>query len=105
MKPNYPIRDGWKSAGFGYASDMVHVAANHDDAVNFMKYLAECGGLDCEVLIAGDIINFAALHGAPECLKALFADGAKSDYPLEYWLKKAEKPSYGPRASKFQAAA
>ncbi len=104
MKPNYPIRDGWKSAGFGYASDMLHVATNHDDAPRFMEFLEECGGPSVEVFIDGNIFTFAANHGAVECLKALFASGAKAPRTLEHYLKVAEKPAWGPKARRLQAA-
>lgn len=87
-----------KSAGFGYASDMLALAVNRDDPKAFMAFVDEAGGPRVEVLIAGTIYNYAALHGAVDCLKALAASGAKSDYSIEYWLKKAEKPSYGPNA-------
>lgn len=107
MKPDYPVREGRKSAGFGYASDMIHIAVNHDDPRGFMEYLKECGGPDVEVLIDGDIFTFAANHGATECLKALFASGAKpkSGRDLAHYLKVAEKPAWGPRARRLDAAA
>ena len=99
-KWDYPPREGYRGAGFGYASDMMHLAVNRDDAEGFMKYLGMAGGLECEVLLAGSLENYAALHGATNCIKALFAAGKKSDEPMAYWLKKAEKPNYGPRANR-----
>ena len=101
----YAEQEGYKGNGFGWASDMMHIAVNRDDAEAFMRFLSECGGPECKVLLAGSIENYAALHGSVECLKAIFAAGVKSDYPLDYWLKKAEKPSYGPRASRLPTAA
>ncbi len=101
MKPNYPIRDGYKSSGFGYASDMIHVAVCHDDAPRFMGFLKECGGQEVEVLLDDNIFRYAANHGATSCLEALFASGAKSDRTLDYWLKAAEKPAWGPKARKL----
>lgn len=80
---------------------MMALAVNRDDPAAFMFFLDECGGTQCEVLISGSIANYAAQHGAVDCLKALFASGARYEYPLEYWLKKAERPSYGPNASKL----
>lgn len=102
-KPEYSPREGWKSPGFGYASDMVARAVTWDDADGFMKYIEECGGFDCEVLISGSVANYAATHGASNCLRAMFADGRKevSGHDLEYWLKIAERPSYGPNALKL----
>ena len=97
----YPEREGRLSAGFGYASDMMAIAVGRDDAEAFMKFMEECGGVDCEVLISGSVINYAATHGAVEYVKAVFAAGGGKDYPLEYWLKKTEKPPYGPNAAKL----
>jgi hypothetical protein len=104
MKKEYPPRGGYKSSGFGYASDVIHMAVYRDDAEMFMLALAELGGAGVEVLIDGSIFNYAAMRGAVDCLKALFASGAKSEFPLEYWLKKAENPSHGPRVG-WKAAA
>lgn len=98
----YPSREGYKPQLLTYASDMCHIAVNRDDAVNFMRFLEECGGVDCEVFISGSVLTYAANHGAVECVKALVAAGAKSEYPLEYWLKRAEKPSAGPKAARLQ---
>ena len=103
MKPNYPSKEGHKSAGFGWASDCMAIAVNHDDAEGFIQYAKECGGFDVEVLISGDLFNYAATHGATQCLKALFkVAGDKAKYDLDYYLAKAEKPSYGPRAARLQ---
>jgi hypothetical protein len=97
----YPTKESRpSSAGFGYGSDMIHLAVARDDPKAFMFFLAECGGPDCEVLLAGSVVNYAALHGAPECIKAMFDAGLKSEYPKAYWLKKAEKPAWGPRAGR-----
>lgn len=102
-KPEYSAREGWKSPGFGYASDMVARAVNNDDAEGFLKYIEECGGFDCEVLISGSVANYAATHGASNCVRAMFADGRKevSGHDLEYWLKVAAAPVYGPNALKL----
>lgn len=98
----YPTKESRPtSAGFGYASDMLALAVNNDDPKAFMTFLDEAGGLEVECLIAGSIVNYAALHGATECIKALFAAGAQSDYPQRYWLTKAENPFYGPRANRL----
>ena len=96
----YPTREEHKAAGFSYASDMVHLAVYRDDADTFMRFLEECGGPDCEALLAGSVVNYAAIHGAAECVRALFADGVKerAGHNMEYWLKKAEKPVYGHKA-------
>ena len=98
QKPPYPSRDGYRSAGFGYASDMLHVAVNRDDAVNFMAFLEEAGGLDVECLLAGDIMNYAAIHGAADCVKALFKVRQNWKQPIAYYLDLASKPAYGPNA-------
>jgi len=99
----YPAREGWKSPGFGYASDMIARAVNHDDPDGFLRFVEECGGIDCEVLISGSIANYAATHGAERCVRALFADGRKevSGRTLDYWLKVAARPVYGPNAVKL----
>lgn len=97
-KPLYPAREGYKSPALGYQSDMIHIAVNRDDAESFMKFLNEIGGVECEVLVAGSVINYAAIHGAVECVKALYAAGAGKEQPIEHWLKRAETPSYGPKA-------
>lgn len=99
-KSPYSPREGWRSAAFGWASDMVHIAVNRDDPDGFMTHLNEIGGIECEVLLSGCLARYAASHGAVECLRALFAAGFKSAYPLAYWLRQAEKPSYGPRAGR-----
>ena len=98
---SYPTKESRPSSpGFGYGSDMMAIAVNRDDAAAFMFFLDECGGPEVEVFIAGNIFNYAALHGATKCLHALFKSGAKSNYPIEHWLQRAERPSYGPRADK-----
>ena len=104
MKREYASREGYKSSGFGYPSDQIHVAVYRDDAEAFMRFLDELGGPDVEVLIDGNIFNYAARRGASECVKALFASGAKSNHDLAYWLKVAEEPAYGPRATKAYVA-
>ena len=96
----FPAREGYKGAGFGYASDMMHMCVNRDDAENFIKFAREVG-LDAEVLIAGSLVNYAAIHGAAECVKALCDLGKNAGYPLKHWLKKAENPPYGPNARKL----
>ena len=40
-RPIYRERDGYRSSGMSYASDMIHIAVYHDDPVGFMKYLKE----------------------------------------------------------------
>lgn len=94
----YAAREGYRGNGFGYASDMIHIAVNRDDAEAFMRFLKEIGGVECETLIAGSVVNYAAIHGATECVKALFAAGAKPPMSMDYYLQQAEKPAYGPRA-------
>jgi hypothetical protein len=97
-KSPYPPHDEeYINRGFGYASDMMAIAVNLDDAETFIKYMDECGGVDCDVLIAGSVINYAAIHGAPECVKAVYAAGGGKDKPLKHWLKIADSPAYGPR--------
>ena len=98
----YPPREGHHSGGFGYASDMMALAVNRDDAETFIKHMEECGGAGCEVLIAGSVINYAAIHGAAECVKAVYAAGGGQEMPLEHWLKIAEFPVYGPRVKMFE---
>ena len=103
FESEYPTKESRPtSAGFGYASDMMALAVNRDDAAAFMFFLDQCGGPDCEVLISGSVLNYAATHGAERCVKALIAAGSKSDFPPEYWLKKAQTPCYGPNANRFQ---
>ncbi len=98
----YPTKESRPtSAGFGYGSDMMALAVNRDDPRAFMFFLDECGGPEVEVLISGTIFRYAASHGASRCLDALFDSGAKSEYSRAYWLKQAEKPSYGPNAGKL----
>lgn len=97
MNAIYPPREGYKTSGFGYASDMIHLAVNRDDPEGFMKFLDECGGPTCEALVAGSIWNYAAIHGAAKCLQALHDSGATSQKGVAYWLKVAERPVYGPR--------
>ena len=99
MKFEYPSKETHKSGGFGYASDMAHLAVNRDDAEGFIRFMRECGGFECEVLLSGCVFGYAASHGATKCLEALYAAGAKSDRDLAYWLKVADKPRYGPRAA------
>jgi len=96
----YAPREGYKGNAFGWASDMVHIAVYRDDPEGFIKYLNECGGVNCEVFISGTTLRYAANHGAFECIKALFANGVKSDRGIEYWLKEAETPAYGHRATR-----
>ncbi len=88
---DYPPREEWKVTGFSYASDMMARAMRSDDAEAFMRFCEECGGVGCDVLIAGSVINYAALHGAKECVKAV---GGDAGYPLEHWLERAENPRY-----------
>jgi hypothetical protein len=97
---DYPTRETRKAAGFTYASDMLALAVNRDDAKAFMFFMDECGGPECEVLLAGSVVNYAALHGASKCIQAMFSAGLKSDYDEAYWLKKAETPAWGPRAKR-----
>lgn len=99
---DYPTKESRPTAGagFGYVSDMLAMAVNRDDAKAFMHFLPEAGGVDCEVLISGTIIRYAANHGASECVKAICAAGGGKGQPLKYWLKEAEDPSYGPRAKR-----
>lgn len=99
---DYPTKESRQraGAGFGYESDMLALSVNRDDAKAFMHFLKAAGGVDCDVLIAGSIINYAALHGADECVRAIYAAGGGQDRPLTYWLTKAEDPSYGPRAKR-----
>lgn len=97
----YPTKESRdKSPGFGYASDMLALAVNRDDAKAFMFFLDQAGGVDCEVLIAGSIINYAAIHGAVSCVEAIHKAGGGQGKPLKHWLKIAEEPAYGPRAAK-----
>lgn len=96
----YAAEEGWRSAGFGYASDMLANATNRDDPAAFLWFLEKAGGLDVEVLIAGDIVNYAAIHGASECVKALFKARSEWKRPLDYYLGLADKPFYGPNAMK-----
>lgn len=98
---DYPTRESRdKSPGFGYESDMLALAVNRDDAKAFMHFLNGAGGVDCEVLISGSVINYAATHGATECVEAIHKAGGGQGKSLPYWLKVAEVPSYGPRAPK-----
>lgn len=94
----YPAEEGRKSAGFGYASDMLAMSVNKDDPLAFMYFLEMAGGLDVEVLIAGDIVNYAATHGATECVEALFKARPEWKLPQSYYLDLAAKPVYGPNA-------
>lgn len=101
-KPPYPPREGYKGAGFSYASDMMAIAVNHDDPDGFLIYMDECGGINCEVLISGSIVNYAATHGAERCVRALFErHETVSGHDLDYWLAVAAKPVYGPNARKL----
>ena len=100
---NYPINDdNYKSSGFGYASDMLALAVNHDDAEGFARFLPEVGGVNVEVLVAGSLANYCAVHGSHACIEALYAAGFKDDWGKEYWLDKAKKPAYGPRVGRAQ---
>lgn len=97
MSVVYPPREAYKTNGFGYASDMMHMAVYRDDPEGFMRFLEECGGPSVETLIAGSIWNYAAIHGASRCIQALHDSGATSERGVEHWLQVAEKPVYGPR--------
>ena len=97
---NYPVKDdNYKSPGFSYASDMLHLAVNRDDADGFMRFLPDVGGAKAEVLVAGSIPNYCAVHGATACINAIYDDGFEDEWGREYWLEKASKPAYGPRAA------
>lgn len=99
FRRDYPTRESRPtSSGFGYDSDMMALAVNHDDAVAFMYFLKGCGGLDCEVFIAGNLANYAALHGARDCVDALFDAGGKYPNDRMYYLKLCDTPTYGPNA-------
>ena len=102
---NYPPNDNqYKSSGLSYASDMLHLAVNRDDAEGFMRFLPDVGGARAEVLGAGSIPNYCALHGSVACINAVYHDGFKDEWGREYWLEKAKNPVYGPRATSRAAA-